>query len=226
MRLLALDTAMDACSVAVVDIVGHHVTALTSRSEAMQRGHAEALIPMVDEVMSEAGIRFSDLDRVAVTIGPGSFTGTRIGVAAARAYALASGIDAVGVTTLQAVALNVPRTEEDGRDIIVAFDALRGEVYAQLFRGAGLEPVGEPAAYAISDAVTILPRTGGILVGSGAHLLAEASGRSGIELVEASSLPDPVCIARIGATSDWPAVPLYLRPPDAKPQAQQILRAG
>ncbi|WP_137388310.1 tRNA (adenosine(37)-N6)-threonylcarbamoyltransferase complex dimerization subunit type 1 TsaB [Rhodoligotrophos defluvii] len=226
MRILALDTAMNACSVAVVDAADEALTVLAVRSEPMERGHAEALIPMVGEAMSAAGLTFAELDRVAVTIGPGSFTGTRIGVSAAHGYALARGIPAAGVTTLQAVALTTRGLYPDDRDIIVLFDAQRGEVYGQAFRGPFCVPIAEPAAYTVAGAMQLLPRGSCILAGSGAHLLAQASRRGNLALADVSSLPDPVCVARLGLHARDQAMPLYLRPPDAKPQAPQILRAG
>jgi tRNA threonylcarbamoyladenosine biosynthesis protein TsaB len=98
LRVLAIDTALEACSAAVLDTEGK----LVVRSLPMARGHAEALMPLIAETMSAAGTEFADLDRIAVTIGPGSFTGVRVGVAAARGIALAADKPAVGLTTLAA----------------------------------------------------------------------------------------------------------------------------
>ena len=102
MRVLAIDTALEACSVAVLDTERAELRAHESLS--MQRGHAEALMPMVARVLDRAQLDFSAIDRVAVTTGPGSFTGLRVGIAAARGIALAAGKPAIGLTTLAAFA--------------------------------------------------------------------------------------------------------------------------
>jgi tRNA threonylcarbamoyladenosine biosynthesis protein TsaB len=96
MRILAIDTALEACAAGVIAMPDR---VLAQESLAMARGHAEALMPLLARVMDQAGIRFDDLDRIAVTVGPGSFTGLRVGIAAARGIALASGKPAVGVST-------------------------------------------------------------------------------------------------------------------------------
>src|SRR5438105_4638346 len=102
MRVLAIDTALDACSVAVLDTQRAAITA--SETREMVRGHAEALMPMIARVMDRAATEFADLDRIAVTVGPGSFTGLRVGIAAARGIALAAAKPAVGLTTLSGFA--------------------------------------------------------------------------------------------------------------------------
>src|SRR6202040_1588458 len=96
MRVLALDTALDACAAAVLDTERRDLPA--SETQPMSRGHAEALMPMVARVMDAARLEFSDIDRIAVTIGPGSFTGVRVGIAAARGIALAARKTAIGLT--------------------------------------------------------------------------------------------------------------------------------
>jgi tRNA threonylcarbamoyladenosine biosynthesis protein TsaB len=118
MRVLAIDTALEACSVAVLDTEGR----ARSRSLPMARGHAEALLPLVATVMSDARTEFDELDRIAVTVGPGSFTGLRVGVAAARGIGLAAGKPVVGLTTLAAIA--VPFIDaDDARALLVVIDA-------------------------------------------------------------------------------------------------------
>ena len=124
MRVLAIDTALEACAAAVLD-TGR---GLTSRSLPMMRGHAEALMPLVATVMSTAGGEFSDLDRIAVTVGPGSFTGLRVGVAAARGLALAAGKPAVGLSTLAALA--APFFDaDDAKALLAVIDARHDQVY-------------------------------------------------------------------------------------------------
>ncbi|MGF7159024.1 tRNA threonylcarbamoyl adenosine modification protein YeaZ [Rhodoligotrophos appendicifer] len=223
MKVLALDTALNACSVAVVDVQSGGFRVMASASSAMVRGHAEALVPMVAETMAQAELSFTELDRIGVTIGPGTFTGTRIGVAAARGFGLASAKTVVGVTTLQAVACN---WRSEGMPVAVFFDASRGEVYGQVFTGCDMLPVGEPLVLGIHDAARVLPDGDVALIGSGAHLVANALPHRQFSLPEVNILPDPVCVAVIAARSTLPPLPLYLRPPDAKPQVSLVSRAG
>jgi tRNA threonylcarbamoyladenosine biosynthesis protein TsaB len=130
MRLLAIDTSAELCSVAV------STEPPVLRSGVVGRAHAERLMPMVEEAMAAARLAFSGLERIAVTIGPGSFTGVRIGVAAARALALATGARAVGIGTL-AVHAEAARATAGPVPIVVAIAAARGEIYAQRFAADG-----------------------------------------------------------------------------------------
>ena len=125
-RLLAIDCAAGACSVAVRDASG----ILAAAHSAMERGQAEALMPMVADVLAEAGIVASDLGAVAATVGPGSFTGVRIGLAAARGIALAAGLPTVPVTTLEAIA---EAAGPGDQPLLVVLDAKRSDVYGQWF---------------------------------------------------------------------------------------------
>lgn len=212
MRLLAFDTAGEACSAALWQdgrVVSH-------RRAAMARGHAEALIPMVGTVLAEADAAFAALDALAVTTGPGSFTGLRVGLAAARGFALALKLPVIGVGTLEALAEATPEEERAGRSVIAALDARRGEVYWQAF-DAGLHPLSAPAA-APADGVTV-PTGPLLLVGSGAAALAAAGERAGRELrlSAAPASPDAAFVATLAARrkeSAGPGTalrPLYLR---------------
>src|ERR1700688_544047 len=134
MRVLAIDTALEACSAAVLDTEQGGI--LASESIPMVRGHAEALLPLVSRVMSEAAMEFGALDRIAVTVGPGSFTGLRVGVSAARGIAVAAGKPAVGLTTLAAFAAPYIAAD-DVTALLTAIDARNEQVYMQLFRPAG-----------------------------------------------------------------------------------------
>ena len=126
MLILAIDTALDACAAAVLDTGTGKLIAM--ESQAMKRGHAEALMPLIARVMKQAALPFAALDRVAVTSGPGSFTGLRVGLSAARGIALAAGKPAVGLTTLSAYA--APIVSENGEQpVISAIDARHGQVY-------------------------------------------------------------------------------------------------
>src|SRR5262245_44701860 len=147
MNILAFDTCFDACSVCVAQRREGGIIELASARERFETGHAERLVPMIGEVMEKAGLEFSDLARIAVTVGPGTFTGTRIGVAAARALALSTGLGVVGVSSL-AVMADIAADEigvrPTGEDLTVAVDARRGEVYVQLFAPDRLPGKSQP----------------------------------------------------------------------------------
>lgn len=225
MRLLAIDTALGACSAAVVDTA---TGVLARESLPMMRGHAEALMPQIARVMRAADLRFSELDRVAVTVGPGSFTGLRVGVAAARGIALAAEIPAVGVTTLEAFA--APEiAAADPAPVLAAIDARNAQVYLQAFDSDGRARTAAQVALA-REAADVLPPLPARLVGTGAALVAAVwpTDRPPPAKVETEVAPDIVWIARLGgerAPTGTPPKPLYLRAPDARPQdAARILR--
>jgi tRNA threonylcarbamoyl adenosine modification protein YeaZ/ribosomal-protein-alanine acetyltransferase len=214
MKLLAIDTSMAACSVAVGG--SGHDLALAKAHVAMERGHAEALAPMVRQVMAEAGLGFSELDRIAVTTGPGTFTGVRIGLAMARGLGLALDIQVIGIDTLSAIAANETETDQP---ILVAADARRGEVYAAFFTDGKI--MGRPAVMTAAGASRLLPRGPCFILGSGAERVLAAASRDDLTRSRAGDLPSaanfwPLAIAA-PAPSSMPA-PLYLRAPDAKPQ--------
>ncbi len=134
MRILAIDTALGACAAAVLD--SERGAILASESLAMVRGHAEAVMPLIARVMDAARCEFSDLDRIAVTVGPGSFTGLRVGIAAARGIALAAAKPAIGLSTLSALA--APHVaSRSGETIIAAIDGRNEQVYFQVFAPNG-----------------------------------------------------------------------------------------
>jgi tRNA threonylcarbamoyladenosine biosynthesis protein TsaB len=205
--VLGLDTALPACSVAVIR--GEKV--LARLSEPMTRGHQERLAPMVQEAMAEAAIGFDALDRIGVTVGPGSFTGLRVGLAFAKGLALALDLPCVGIGSLEALAASVDR---HGRTA-AAIDAKRGQVYLQLFEDGA--PLLEPEALELGDAAMRM-RGVGRLVGSGAPLLHAFAPEA--EIVDLH-VADAVAVARLAAEAhELPAPqPIYLRPPDARPQA-------
>lgn len=235
MIVLALDTALAACSVALVDITAQGVRVLARYTSPMLRGHAEALAPMIAAAMDQArsihaGFTFFDIDRIAVTTGPGTFTGVRVAVATARGLALAMARPAVGVGTLEAYAAQL--AENSGHDALafaVVLDARRDEVYVQVFDADGRATCA-PAVLAPEAAADLVG--GGLsLFGSGAPVVAEALRARGLAPAGvAGDLPpgpDPVAIARLGAAMGVPATPpspFYLRPPDAKPQAGGLAR--
>jgi tRNA threonylcarbamoyladenosine biosynthesis protein TsaB len=207
MIVLGLDTCLNACSAAVLD--GERVLAVAS--ESMARGHQERLAPLVREVMAAAGLRFPDLDRIGVTVGPGSFTGLRVGLAFAKGLAAALDRPLAGVGVLEALAAQAPQ----GLTLAV-LDARRDQVYLQPFRDGA--PLAPPEALALDVAAARAAALAGggpaTLIGSGAALLGAAvpGGR-----VLAAEGADPVLVARLAAArAPGPAAPLYLRAPDAR----------
>lgn len=223
MRILAIDTATAACSAALMD----GDTILARRFVPMARGHAEALLPMVETVMAEAGAAYGDLDLIATTVGPGTFTGLRVGLAAARGLAVAGGLPVIGVTTLEALAHGVAPDLRRGRSVVAALDARRGEVYVQAF-DEDLEPLAPPAA--LPPRAADLPAGPVAIAGSGAALVMDALKRRGADVVvDDALLPDAAVVAALASRRFDPAVavappePLYLRgsgarlPPGAAP---------
>jgi tRNA threonylcarbamoyladenosine biosynthesis protein TsaB len=191
----------------------------------MTRGHAEALMPLIAAVMSEANVEFAELDRIAVTVGPGSFTGLRVGVAAARGIALATGKPAVGLTTLAALA--APFFEADETRLLAVIDARHGRVYMQLF-GPGGQSLLAPQIASTHDAIRVAVAGSTRIVGNAAKLIEEAwpGDAPRPPLVSAVPAPDVAWVARLGAAADdltAPVRPLYLGDADAHPQEAGIL---
>jgi len=215
MLILALDTCLQACSVALCDRASGEV--LAHRHEIMERGQAEAMPQMADEVMTEHGDPYDKLAFMAVTRGPGSFTGVRIGLGFARAMGTLLEIPVTSMTTLEAIARNVAHNGER-MPVAAVVDARRGEVFMQVF-DAGFAPLTEAAAVPVEEAAAHLPPGPALLVGSGAQFLHdEAMGRI---LADANPVPDARTIALHAPIDPAPQElpePLYLRAPDAKPQ--------
>ncbi|MDX3926607.1 MAG: tRNA (adenosine(37)-N6)-threonylcarbamoyltransferase complex dimerization subunit type 1 TsaB [Shinella sp.] len=211
MIVLAIDTAGTGCFACVYDSDADAV--LGEAGADIGRGHAERLMEFVDQALAEAGKALPDIERLAVTIGPGSFTGIRVGVAAVRGFALALGIPSVGVSTLEVLAED-HLARQPGRPVLVAMDAKRGEVYCQTF-SAGGTAAGEPEVLALQDAVARFSDYDGMIVGSAATLL-RGEAEAAADRFPAST------VARLAATAEpngRKPKPLYLRGPDAKPQA-------
>jgi tRNA threonylcarbamoyladenosine biosynthesis protein TsaB len=218
MRLLAIDTALEACAAAVFDSEADSL--LATQSLLMARGHAESLLPLIARVMEQSGIEFGDLDRIAVTVGPGSFTGLRVGISAARGIALAAGKPAVGLSTLAAYA--APHVSTEDAVIISAIDAKNGQVYLQVF-GAGGRTIILPQMTSIGEAVRAARNGRARIVGSAAGLLAAEwpAGATAPLLVQTEPAPGIEWVARLGAAAEDAGIrpkPLYLRAPDARPQ--------
>ena len=213
MITLAFDTALGSCSVAL----GDGQTLLAARYEEREAGQAERLIPLMEETLAEAGLAARQIARIGVTIGPGSFTGTRIGLAAARAMGVSLGIPVIGLTTLEALSDTAPAD----RDVMVAFDARRGQLYVQMFSlqmNGAREALSEPATLDVEQAATLLhahdrPIT---LLGSGAEALAPHGPAGACILMPARFPIAAAFLARIARAAPGPGMPrpLYLRPAD------------
>ena len=222
MNILALDTSMGVCGVAVLRADGNS-RALFAREERMARGHAEALMPMLEAVMQEAALDFDTLDRIAATLGPGSFTGVRIAIAAARGLALVTDAKLWGTDSLAVMArAALTSIGAAGGPFAVAVDGRGGQLYFGLYTADGRKLAG-PLLLAPDDAARLVPDGLRIAVGSGAARLAEAMLASGRE-IEArlpELEPSAAALAELALETDetLPTLhPLYLRPPDAKPQ--------
>ncbi len=220
MIVLAIDTALDYCAAAVLDASAR--TMIAHETLEMKRGHAEALMPLIARVMNASGLRYLDLDRIAVTTGPGSFTGLRVGISAARGIGLAAGKPVIGLTTLSAYV--APLVAEQGEQpIIAAIDARHDHVYFQVVAGNG-SALMRPAVVPIEETFTA-SRFGTLrMVGNAARILADRWPRNvpAPSLVDPQPGPDIAWVAWIGAATEpdaAPPKPFYLRLPDAKPKA-------
>jgi tRNA threonylcarbamoyladenosine biosynthesis protein TsaB len=235
MNVLAFDTCFGAVSVAV-SRHGPQGGLLREAFELRSAGHAERLLPMVAEVMEGAGLAFAGLDRIAVTLGPGGFTGVRVGVAAARALALAAGKPVVATTSLAVMAHRAVEMLAEGgeplaaRRLMVAVDARRGGLYVQSFDGGVVERT-EAQLLTAPEAAHGLGPEGAVVVGSGAAAVAAAAKDAGV--AADPRFPDLQPHARSLAALAWrlepvsPVRPLYLRLPDVRPQeAATLARAS
>src|ERR1700743_747899 len=223
MLILAIDTALEACAATVLDTGTSKVIA--SESLAMKRGHAEALMPLIARVMKEAGVGFAALDRIAATTGPGSFTGLRVGLSAARGIALAANKPVVGVTTLTAYAAQVV-SENGEQPVISAIDARHDHVYFQVVSGNGGSLV-RPQVAPIEEALGASRFGAPYLVGDAAEILAQRGPPRAPPpfKVDAQPAPDIAWVGWLGAAvspDTAPARPFYLRAPDAKTAKEQV----
>lgn len=220
MKLLVIDTTGPACSVALrvpgrADLVC---------SEDMPRGQAERLAPMASEMLAQAGLAPRQIDRIGVTTGPGSFAGTRVGIAFARGLALATGAECVGISNFRAwVKASDP---DDGYPVVAAHDAKRGEVVLQRFESG--QPAGPPRTLPVEDFRKYVmdalqagdPMFALTLVGSAAPLAAEGDSPGAPASVDIGAVLD---LASLAEGPFDPPRPFYARPPDAKLPGAQAL---
>ncbi|MCB7136729.1 tRNA (adenosine(37)-N6)-threonylcarbamoyltransferase complex dimerization subunit type 1 TsaB [Cellulosimicrobium marinum] len=225
MPVLALDTSASV----TVAVVGDDGARLARREVPERRRHAEALAPLVEEALAEAGVARSALTAVVVGTGPAPFTGLRVGLVTARALGYALGVPVLGVPSLDAVAVQavsdlglVPDDE-----VLVATDARRREVYWARYRVVAHEgPHGVPVVATVAGpdvaaaAAVAEHAAGAVVVGEGASLYADVLGVA----EDAPLVPDAAVLARIAlarrdAGQDQPTEPLYLRRPDVQEPA-------
>jgi len=210
-NVLAFDCSASACSAAVLA----DGKILAYRFAAMSRGQSEALMPMIQDCLAEAGLNWPQIELIGVTVGPGTFTGLRIGLAAARGIAFAGKIPVAGVTTCETVAQAVPEAERLGRTLLAAIDGKRADLFVQAFDDK-LVPLTEPDAMMAEEAAK-LAHGPAIIAGDAGERLAEAL--PGAALASSSGIPDARVVARL-ALARWQAgtalepTPLYIRPPD------------
>jgi tRNA threonylcarbamoyladenosine biosynthesis protein TsaB len=213
--VLAFDSAGSGCSAAVL----HEGGIAAQRAAPMARGQAEALMPMIAAVLAEARLAIEALDLVAVTVGPGAFTGLRIALAAAHGLGLAAGLPVLGITSFAAVAAQVPVEARGGRALVVALDSRRDELYLQAF-GTDGSPEGPGALVPPTEFAAWVPDRALILAGDGAPRLAAALGPRPLSIAPGPGIADAADVARLAAAAWRPGFrpprprPLYLRAPD------------
>jgi tRNA threonylcarbamoyladenosine biosynthesis protein TsaB len=218
---LAIDCSARFCAVALHDAGEGRIVA--SASPDIGRGHAEKLPAVLEGVLADAGVDLSEVGRIGVTIGPGSFAGIRVGVAFARGLALALAVPALGVGSLEAIA--IPAARDRGKPVMAVLDAKRDHVWALLVAADGT--VIAPAAELSPEAASARAlETGCMIIGSGAALLAGNVASLDARIIGDPVAPDIADVARLAASLDPgsnPAEPRYLRDADAKPQAGFVL---
>lgn len=229
MRILAIDCATAACSVAV----WMDGAVLAVERAELARGQAEALVPMIERVLAAAGLALSRFDRLAVTVGPGHFTGLRSGLAAARGLALATGLPLTGVTTLDAVAAGVPASEREGRILAVALDSKRADAYVQSY-AADLTPLSAPQGRLPADfaaeLMRVSPAATYVVAGDAAAGLVAALEARGAPVMRstAGARPDAAIVAALAARARAPLVPpapLYIHPVETTSPRPRAVRA-
>jgi tRNA threonylcarbamoyladenosine biosynthesis protein TsaB len=231
MRLLAFETARAAASVAVLAdgrVVAHE-------HQAMSRGHAAALMPMIERAMAAARLPYDALQAIAVANGPGSFTGIRIGLSAAKGFALALGVPVVPVSCLEAEVASLSDAEIAGRSILVVLDSGRRDAFAQAFDRRG-EPLAPPAAVAPEGLAQLLPAGPVLALGDGLARGADAlkAARPEIDLILNRPPADAVALARRAIRcldqgvpeAGFAVVPLYLRAADVTLAPALLIRAA
>ena len=224
MRLLAIDAAQGGLAVGIFD----RSAPLAVRRRAAGHGNADIIVSLIAEIAAEAGVPLASIERVGVTVGPGSFTGVRVGIAAARGFALGAGIASVGVASLPCFAAPYIAAGESSQILAVALDARHGNAFAQAFNASGVSIFG-PCFMPVAKLAAALPMQPVLAIGTAAAQLVSDLWTIGGRARLASAAPDPdlAWVARLAAAAPEGAAPrpLYLKAPDAVPAGMQRLQA-
>ncbi|MEZ5854014.1 MAG: tRNA (adenosine(37)-N6)-threonylcarbamoyltransferase complex dimerization subunit type 1 TsaB [Hyphomicrobiaceae bacterium] len=232
MRILAFDATLGTLSVAYCDQGAPEGSQLVEDTTVAAASHAERLMPMIQGVLAKASVAFADIDRVAISLGPGTFTGVRTGIAAARAFRLAAGTEVVGLTSLAVIAAQAfdSLAQERGhRPILVVIDARRDRLYCQLFGDSPLNSLAGPAELSPDDLVAFCGNRPCLAVGSG--LLREdvmrTLAKSPIVMCKKLEALEPRAADLAALAPRLTPLdvisPIYIRPPDAKPPSKPPL---
>lgn len=222
MNLLSIDTSANLCSACVFDVDTGRELGRVVRD--IGKGHAELLMGVIEETLKISNTDYAGIGRIAVSTGPGSFTGVRVGVATTRGLALALRIPATGITTLEAIAAET-RRQFPARPVMVAIDARREELYAAIYDEFG-NILYAPAVIDLQDAALLAREYDPVLAGSAAAMVAEAAVPHAFDVGSLAATADIGVYARLAAAREPDGEkpkPVYLREPDAKPQAGLIL---
>lgn len=222
--LLALESSDRLCAACLIDEATGAIAA--SKTIDIGRGHAEKMMGLISEVLDAANADYKALTGLAACVGPGSFTGIRVGLATATGLSIALDLNVRGVTSLQALAL-VAAASSRGRAILALVDAHRGDVYAQMFASDGA-PLDAARQISLAEAGRLAAAANLVCAGSGVAVLKAADPDLVMEFIDGIELPDVDHVARaaLNPSMTVAAKPLYLRRPDAKPQeAYTIARA-
>jgi tRNA threonylcarbamoyladenosine biosynthesis protein TsaB len=217
--LLAIETSDRLCGACVLDESTGGIVA--TKTIDIGKGHAELLMGVIEDVLRQGDLAYANLTKIAVCVGPGSFTGIRVGVSAALGFSIALDIPVLGVTSLQGLALEHTAAASD---ILCLIDAHRGDVYAQSFSAKGL-PLNAPAQISLDEFANMPALQSSLLCGSGVVVLQALFPDLNLPNIDRALLSKVESIAQ--AASDAAMCvepkPLYLRRPDAKPQESYTL---
>ena len=220
MNVLAFDTTASSCSIAVLQ----NKKPLAEKQKSIERGHAEFLVPLIEETLLEAKLSYKDLDLLAVTTGPGAFTGIRIGLATARSLAIACNLPLIGITNFDAIVNGISETERKGRKILVTLETKRLDFYVCLY-DEDLSILIEPQTVEGSYLKMLIKDVALIVVGDAKKRALPFLAFPEVKIIESTSVPyvDPAIVAKlaesilVSGVDIYKPLPFYLKPPDVTP---------